>query len=79
MNFTASALNANGGVTTCYGGENIGAFRVVRSVSSVRPAKGKQRAPRTLAEANKWLLANAARVEAHAKASTKRLIGRDSV
>ena len=67
------------GVTTSYGGENIVGFRVVRTISRAALPAGKKKVPGTLAAANKWLLENAVAVEAHAKASTKRLIGRDGV
>jgi hypothetical protein len=65
--------------TTSFGGENIVGFRVVRSESCTGTAKGKKKLARTLAEANKWLMENAAKVDRHAKASTKRLIGRETV
>lgn len=67
---------------TSIGGVNVSGFMIVSKSNvtgvSVAPAK-KSKAPRTLAEANAWLLKNAKKVDAHAKASTKRLIGRDSV
>jgi hypothetical protein len=64
--------------TTSYGGENIVGFRVTKSFAAKRMGGTKKR-PRSLAQANAWLIANAARVDAHSKVSTKRLIGRDSV
>lgn len=79
MNSTTLTVNPMSAVTTSYGGENTFGFRVLRTVACSDSAKGKKKLPRTLAGANEWLNANAAKVDAHAKASTQRLIRRDSV
>ena len=86
MRVTTTTTSPNSEATTSYGGESIVGFRVVsaKSQSSAqsrpesRAAKGSPK-PASIAEMNRWLLKNAAKVDAHAKASTKRLIGRESV
>ena len=62
------------GAVTSVGGECCFGFRVVRSTGSQ-----EVNAPRTLAELNKWLVNNASKVDAHARASTKKLAGRSSL
>ncbi|MEK6701253.1 MAG: hypothetical protein AABZ53_03250 [Planctomycetota bacterium] len=65
-------------VTTCYGRlENVVLGRVVFVRRTTSPAKAK--AALTIDQANAWLLKNAAKVDKHGKASTKRLLGRESV
>lgn len=70
-------------VTTSHGGESVGGFRILRSEAcGVFQRKGAAKGTigkRKLAEANRWLVEHAAKVDAHAKASTKHLIGRHSV
>ena len=90
MRVTSTTTSPNSEATTSYGGESIVGFRVVSAKfkssaqSSVqsrpesRAAKGSPK-PASIAEMNRWLLKNAAKVDVHAKASTKRLIGRESV
>lgn len=83
MNTAARTTDPMLAVTTSHGGECVGGFRILRSeafIASQRTTapKGKP-GKRTLAEANRWLVAHAAKVDAHAKTSTKRLIGRSSV
>ncbi len=79
MNTAANTTSPMTASTTSYGGVNMVDFRVVRFVSCSDSTRAKLRSRRTLAQANAWLLKNAAKVDAHAKASTKRLLGRDSV
>ena len=70
-------------VTTSHGGECVGGFRILRSeacgVAQRKSASKRKIGKRTLAEANRWLVEHAAKADEHAKASTKRLIGRHSV
>jgi hypothetical protein len=80
MNTITQANSLSGGVvTTSYGGENIVGFRVIKQVTRTGGGTGKRRAFGSIAGANKWLLANEPRVDAHAKESTRRLIGRESL
>ncbi|MCX5691048.1 MAG: hypothetical protein NTV94_14890 [Planctomycetota bacterium] len=64
--------------TTSYGGENIMGFRITKSWAAQNTTAPTKQSP-ALARANAWLLDNNAKVAAHAKASTKCLIGRDAV
>ena len=64
--------------TTSYGGENISGFRVIKT-SAATSTRAPKKQSAALARANAWLLANGTKVDAHAKASTKRLIGREVV
>ena len=64
--------------TTSYGGENITGFRVTKTIAAPSKIVPTNQSA-ALANANAWLLANGAKVDDHAKASTKRLIGRDVV
>ena len=75
---TISQTNVNQATTTSYGGENITGFRVTKTTAASSTGRPTRQSA-ALAKANAWLLANSAKVDAHAKASTKRLIGQDSV
>lgn len=80
MNTISQGSGLSGGVvTTSYGGENMMRFRFILQVTRAGEGSGKRRAFKSIVEANKWLLANEPRVDAHAKESTRRLIGRESL
>lgn len=79
METTRQSASLGAGVTTSYGGENIVGFRVMKAVSRSTAKSAKSASARSLRDANRWLIDNAARVDAHARASTKRLIGREAV
>lgn len=76
MTTTTVSANPKFETSTSFGGENVVGFRVIRAYAAKSTGS---KTKRTLREANLWLLQNAAKVDAHAKASTKRLIGRESV
>ena len=78
MTATIQRVNLTSGATTSCGGEHMLGFRVIRTMPESSESAQAAR-PRTLAQANAWLVANATRVDQHAKASTRRLIGRDTV
>lgn len=75
---TNSQTHLNQATTTSYGGENITDFRVTKATAASNTGRATKQSA-ALAKANAWLLANSGKVDAHAKASTKRLIGQDSV
>ncbi len=78
MNTLAQATSPRLEATTSIGGEDVYGFRIIKAFVA-KDTKVKANRPRSLKESNAWLLKNAARVDAHAKASTKRLIDRDSI
>lgn len=82
MDTKAQAATTDFAVITSYGGENVVGFRVVRtnvwSGRSRRPGRRSAKR-RTVGELNRWLLENAAAVDAYARASSARLIGREGL
>lgn len=79
MNTILQSTNPIQAASTSYGGENVHGFRVLRVEVADRARVDTDSPPRSLVEANRWLLKNAAQVDAHARASTKRLTGRESL